>query len=567
MSHFLLDIHSAEKFIRVLADQAGLSVKYEDEIFAPRTDGKYIYLPTPNSGWSEDHFTKWLFLVYHELGHNAPEMRDCFDIPKKKKIAMDSFLGVLMNIIEDYRQEHHKYDEYEGKQKVMSKGRALFLEEQLGQIKPTPDPKHNMLRSAHAFTTGAAEDWMPDVIGTSNRMYDIGTKEQKEWIDTLRTGDYLSSLNTLKTAEDTYSLSKRIIKEVFKLDPEEEEKKAQEQYKEGDGSGEGKKGKKSKKDGEKGKAEGAAKVNYDDVLIHKHDDKGPSYSPVETNYEGSKTINDEYTPWLHEDFIVADYTKITNSGSRHYDEIEVNSTGFSNKIKRLLTILSKATYEYGKRTGKVHNKNLYKVTIPSSREFQEKIFKQKKISHVLDTAVYVLIDMSGSMGGEKMIHAAQAAILLNDAVAKLGVPVEIAGFTEDYEGPVHYLFKRFDTKCEGVHLKERIKKGTESMQQNADGDSILYSYGRLRTRKEKKKVLIVLSDGQPAADRGKGIHGFTKRIVKEIEKQGVVDIYGIGIMTDSVKQFYKENKVLRDSSQLEEVLLSFVKDKLLTNRS
>ena len=575
MSRFILDIHSAQKFIRVLADQSGLRVVYETDVFAPRTDGKTLYVPSPLDSWSDNEYTKWLFLIYHELGHNVPEMRDCFDLPRKKKISMDSFLGVLMNIIEDYRQEHYKYDEFEGKKKIMSKGRSLFLAEQIEQMIPSASDKHNMLRSAHIFTSINAAEWMPDLVGIPEKMYNLGGKEQKEWVDTLMSGDYSVSLNNLRTAEDTYELSKRIIKEVFKLDPEEEEEKARKNYaeeaggkdsgEEGEGEQEalegGKEGKSSKKKGKNPKV--ASHIKYDDVLIHKHDESGTSYISSTIDYEGSKLAYSDYVPYNINDFKIEDLTSITTSVTSVYDDIEISSTGFSNKIKRLLTILSKATYEYGKKTGKLHNKNLYKVTVPSSREFQERIFRQKKLSQILDTCVYVLIDMSGSMGGDKMRHAAQAAILLNDSVAKLGVPIEIAGFTEQSSGPIHYVFKKFNTKCENQHLKERIKKATLKMLQNADGESILYSYSKIRNRKEKKKVLIVLSDGQPCADRGHGIAGFTERVIKAIEAQKIVSIYGIGIMDSSVKRFYTHHKVIRDSDELEDKLLEFVKDKLL----
>jgi len=572
MAKYLLDIHSAEKFIRILADRSGLRVEFEEDAISARTDGKTVIVPTPSDDWTDDEFTKWLFLVYHELGHNVPEMRDCFDVARSKKIDMSSFLGTIMNIIEDYRQEHFKYDEYEGKMKVMSKGRSLFLEDQIARHTPTTDPKHNMLRALHTFTTGCAEDWMPDLIGLPNVMYKLGTKEQHEWIDTLKAGVYKDDLNSIKTAEDTYTLSKKIIEEVFKLDPEEEEKIAQQSYAEKSDGGEGEEKSSGEEEGEsKGKGKlkerkKAAKVNYDDVLIHKHDEEKPSYAPVEIDYKGSTHKYDTYIPYDINDFIIKDYTSITTARTNRYKEISVNTTGFSNKIKRLLTIMSKSTYEYGKRKGRIHNKNLYKVTVPSSREAQEKIFKQKKVSEILNSCVYILVDMSGSMGGEKMLHAGQAAILLNDAIGKLGVPIEIAGFTEGHRGPVHKIFKLFDKKCEGEQLRARIMEGTESMDQNADGESILYSYGRIRNRKEKKKILIVLSDGQPAASRGYGIYNFTQKVIKEIEKQGIVDIYGIGIMTDAVREFYKHNQVLNNSSDLEEVLLSFVKDKLLTNR-
>jgi hypothetical protein len=54
-------------------------------------------------------------------------------------------------------------------------------------------------------------------------------------------------------------------------------------------------------------------------------------------------------------------------------------------------------------------------------------------------------------------------------------------------------------------------------------------------------------------------------VIKSIEKSKRVQIYGIGIMSDSVKALYKESRVLWDSSELEEALLSFIKDKLLSN--
>lgn len=567
---FLLDLHGAEKFVRVLADSAGLHVVYEDKIVAPRTDGRYIYVPTPRQEWSENEFVKWLFFIYHELGHNVPEMRDCFSFAKKKKISTNSFFGFIMNILEDYRQEYFKYDEYEGKRKAMSKGNGLLIREQLDKWVPSTDERLNMLRALRAFVTRNGENWMPDLIGLSDRMHGLADPKQKEWIDALATRDYDAKLNNLKTAEDVYVLTKRILEEVFKLDPEKEEEEARkmaEDRGDSDGDSEGSESaskKEGKGKGDKKTTKGKdSKIKYDDVLIHKHDEKNPSYTSVEIDYTGSTKAYEEYIPYTIDDFKVKDYTALTSASTSRYDDIEVHSTSFSNKIKRLLTIMSRDKYEYGKKRGYIHNNNLYRVTIKDSKSYAEKIFKQRKQSEVLDTCVSVLIDMSGSMGGTKMQHAAQAAILLNDAIAKLGVPVEIAGFTEHYTGPVHYLFKKFDTKCDGTLLKERIKKGTEDMAQNADGESILYAYHRIKYRKEKKKILIVLSDGQPAADRGYGIVGFTKKIVKSIEKQGQVQIYGIGIRSDAVKSFYKEYKILKESSELEQVLLSFIKDKLL----
>ncbi|NIR17539.1 MAG: hypothetical protein GWN86_27975, partial [Desulfobacterales bacterium] len=70
----------------------------------------------------------WKYTVYHELGHNVPEMRDAWEVLEEKQISAKSFFGSVLNILEDYRQERHKIDEYHGKRKVLSKGRKIFLQ-------------------------------------------------------------------------------------------------------------------------------------------------------------------------------------------------------------------------------------------------------------------------------------------------------------------------------------------------------------------------------------------------------------------------------------------------------
>jgi Cobalamin biosynthesis protein CobT VWA domain/Streptomycin adenylyltransferase len=556
---YLLDLYGVQKLARALADSNGISIIYEKKAGQPRTDGRTIYVPFPSSAWSDATYTKWLYTVFHEIGHNVPKMRDCFDIPKKKKIHMQSFLGVTMNLLEDYRQEYYKYDEYLGKKSILSKGRGLFIWDQINLFKEFHDKYHKALVTLSAWEVKVREDWQTDIIGCTEAMQKWLDPEAKEWFKTLESGPYKNLLNDIDTAEDTYKLAKKIITEVFKMDVEEEEKKAQQQYKEADGGGGAKKG--DEKGDKEDKVRAGGKVKYDDVLIHKHDDKRTSYAPVEIDYSGSTKVSVTYDPWPVSAFQVKDLTSVTSTDYRSYD-ISTETTNFSNALKRHLMILMKDKYEYGKKRGYMHNKNLYRVTVPNAGSYSEKIFKQKRESSVLNTAVSVLVDMSGSMGGHKMVHAAHSAILLNDSIAKLGVPVEIAGFTEDYNGPIHCLFKRFDTKCEAAHLRDRILEGTRHMEENADGDSVLFAYSRLKGRKEKKKLLIVLSDGQPAAHRGSGIHGFTKKVVKAIENEGRVDIYGLGIMSNAVKQFYKQFSVIEDSSELEVALLTILKNKL-----
>jgi len=86
----------------------------------------------------------------------------------------------------------------------------------------------------------------------------------------------------------------------------------------------------------------------------------------------------------------------------------------------------------------------------------------------------------------------------------------------------------------------------------------MFAYNRRRGRKNKRKILIVLSDGQPATHRAGDIYGYTREVIKAIENKKDVEIYGIGIQTNSVQHLYKKCKVIDDAGQLESAVVDLV---------
>jgi len=61
---------------------------------------------------------------------------------------------------------------------------------------------------------------------------------------------------------------------------------------------------------------------------------------------------------------------------------------------------------------------------------RQDVFKKREPRAEMDTALTVLIDLSGSMGGSKIRIAEQCAIALAEAVDKTGVAYEVLGFTQ-----------------------------------------------------------------------------------------------------------------------------------------
>jgi hypothetical protein len=582
------------KEFRARASLAGLNMRYEAELkvpYAQRTaTGATIVLPIPDPTWDEDKWADWEFSAEHELGHVMPACMDAYDVLDENGISTSSFLGAMLNITEDHRQEWTAFNEFAGRKLRLSKGRRLFWDNfdttPLGDVKAD---KHRLaMETQFVWDNMIREEWMHSLLGTSEKLIAALNDEQIMWLDKLKAGDYESTLKSGISAAQEYDLVKRIIEEVYGFDAEEEEENAQQQGsgssaeegEEGDGGadgqgterGEGDNASSSESEFGEGDQEGkarAATVNYADLMAHNHEDTTSdsrvSYAPLTIIYDDV-----EYGSWEPFDpdtFKLYDFTSITPEGSRNNYREHLDTEhgrGLAKHVRRLLQVRSQSRYEHGMKRGRVSPKSIYRGALQGPAS--QRVFKKRFDSDVLDTAVYLLCDSSGSMGGwgedAKIVNAGISIRLLNDAISSIGIPLEVAMF--DYHNtPRHALVKNFTQRVDGGILMDRFAAGIDRlMGSNTDGESILWAYERLMRRKEKRKVMIVLSDGQPAGGSG-DIKTYTKTVIEEIEKRNQIDLYAIGIMTESVKRFYKNSVVIQRADQLESALLNVIEKRIL----
>jgi hypothetical protein len=243
---------------------------------------------------------------------------------------------------------------------------------------------------------------------------------------------------------------------------------------------------------------------------------------------------------------------------------EVAASSVSKKITKFLKIVSKTTMQYGRKEGRIHSKNLYRLCtgVDNPRVFKQKnqpILKQ-------DSAVSILMDCSGSMGrgeGSKYYTAAACCIAMSETLTSLRISHEILGFSEDY-GLLHYLFKPFDSRrMNRDKLLKAFSASNIKQDCNADGESILWAAERLYLRKEKNKMLMVLSDGQPAGDFTGNGRWYLREVCKRIEASEI-DLIGIGIKTTTPRKYYKNCEVVQNIQDLDEVLFKTLKRNLTT---
>ena len=240
-----------------------------------------------------------------------------------------------------------------------------------------------------------------------------------------------------------------------------------------------------------------------------------------------------------------------------------NST-VSKQIAKYLKAMSTESYTYGQKSGRLHQKNIHKLVNGKPQPgVQPGIFKRKNSSVLkTDTAITILMDCSGSMGGSKFAIAAACCVALNETLTGLRVSHEILGFTEDYV-PTHYVFKSYGTtmtkeKMTNVMSSQQVRMGC-----NADGESVMWAAERLAQRQEKRKLLIVLSDGMPAGGYSGDGDAYLKHVANMIETESNMDLIAIGIRSTAPKRFYRNYKILNDANKLDEVLFTLLREYLV----
>lgn len=157
-------------------------------------------------------------------------------------------------------------------------------------------------------------------------------------------------------------------------------------------------------------------------------------------------------------------------------------------------------------------------------------------------AVAILVDESGSMGWhDRVTNARTAAIVMYDFCTSLGIPLAMYGHTEEYGPTVEiYNYTEFDSvdKNDRFRIMDMSSRGC-----NRDGAALRFVAERLEKRPEKIKILIVISDGQPAGEGygGTAAEADLRGIKREYKNKGITMFAAaIGDDKPNIERIYKE---------------------------
>lgn len=246
----------------------------------------------------------------------------------------------------------------------------------------------------------------------------------------------------------------------------------------------------------------------------------------------------------------------------------------ANRFLRTLMTRQKRNWHFNLEEGVIDSSKLpLLIADPSYSEF----YKQEHEGDQLDTVVTLLLDNSGSMRGRPITFAAICAEILAKTLESCGIRVEVLGFTTvEWKGGKsrqqwlangavqkpgrlndlrHIIYKSADTpwrrsrKNLGLMLKEGILK------ENIDGEAILWAFSRLAVRPEKRRIMMVISDGAPVDDstistnNSAYLDNHLRQVIDVVESQSNVELVAIGIGHD-VTRYYSHAVTIREVEEL-----------------
>lgn len=335
--------------------------------------------------------------------------------------------------------------------------------------------------------------------------------------------DAASELATAKNTADTQAIAKRVFNRLNSL-PQKPKPHPKGQPKAGEeGSGKGQKGP-TGSDPKDGEGEGAGQG-----------DKPSEKSPV-----GKASAPEEHCPAREVEPQLHRHASQTNGGTYSKDahltkpDYHLQDSPWANTaitvpaklrydLKTLFDTSGREEFQRNRKSGAVNVHALTKVGQT------DRLFQRRLEVDGIDTAVVVVLDVSGSMFDDDVNRgrarvAVQATVALLDTMHKAQVASAVLTF-----GSRASLLK--DWSCPTVKAIAKLGR-IDSGGSTNDYFAVRYAHEMLLNRTEERKMVFVITDGEGDADR-------TRSQVDTGTRLGITTV-GIGIKHD-VKHIYPQS--------------------------
>lgn len=266
-------------------------------------------------------------------------------------------------------------------------------------------------------------------------------------------------------------------------------------------------------------------------------EKDPT-DPLKKAMRSGSTHTSTPKAWLE-----GDYNSLRNSVHTPIAELK-------RKLLTVKRVEQSPVWEDRHTRGKLKVKGLYQQKIGERKLFSQ---KQERRQILSEFAYSIVIDNSGSMKGDPLVHTTRGVIVLAEVFEALEIPFEVLTFSD-----ATTVIKKFEES-----LTKKIKGRIGGIIKSGGGNSNLYSTFKVTSIEklsQKTKNVIILSDGDVLGVWSRNDY---QTQFKDWQKKGITTI-GIGIRCgDRVKNLTLNNgEGIDDSSQLPKIFIKLLKTAL-----
>ena len=232
----------------------------------------------------------------------------------------------------------------------------------------------------------------------------------------------------------------------------------------------------------------------------------------------------------------------------------------SKQLQRSLVQKLKDQQRGGKQTGLVMGRRLDAHAL--CRNDGKVFYKNNLPNEIPRISVGLLLDESGSMScGDRSTYARAAAIILYDFCQALNIPIMVYGHSTSWSSGVDlYSYAEFDSidRDDKYRLMDIAARGS-----NRDGAALRFVAEQLSKRDEEVRILMLVSDGQPA-DCGYGgtaAEEDLRGIKQEYKRKGILFVAAaIGEDKQNIERIYGDSYLdITDLNQLPVKLTAVIK--------
>lgn len=605
-------VHEITQTAAVFGRNKECSVVFEadGETAVAYTDGKEITLPSlPDSlEFNHEEVMTMRGLLDHEAGHVR---HTNFDSVQKFSKTQSQQAFSISNTLEDIRLESLVMEEYPGSQKNFHVMREGIGAKELEYTKANKELFTTI--TAPAIQSAIIRAGTLDYAGENNKaMHDMLPDRFKAW------GKKFSDLaRQCKNTDEILNLALAVEKLLEESTLNKEPEPMPEDGEKDKGSGKGLDGDPEDfefdpngdfTEGKTPRSGGIPKELKDaqgnkmlegpiewikettrgkvDKYMSEVKASGKDYRVLSTRYDEvfTKTSTNKRKDYRQKQMV--------ESTAAEYEAVKMKLGGLVNtmkaKLRRALMAKESRDWDFAREFGRLDTKRIVAGSLGSPV-----VYKQRKDRMELDTAVHFLIDLSGSMGGSKCKVAMEATVAFSECLEGTQIKYQISGFDNGGDGDgdgLSDLVYKAQSSRKVYHRYEplnlfKFKDFNQTLQlakgpiscigscasgNNSDRDAVIWAYHELLQRPEKRKILFVLSDGQPAnatinvrdeySSRGPLVKGL-KDAIDECGEHGV-ECVGVGILTDHVKNIYPKSVSITKVDDLSGAIFNQLSDLL-----